>query len=429
MNSKWHNRMNIRTIIMYLVIIAILIDTSTMYRYLTNSPLYGRGFGWPLGLICLAYVILTPGIRVTRTHSLRFNFLVILLLIYAVASGYKIKKFLVSYVGIFVIMFIFAYALYQNEEMKQFLHAFSNVMIAMAVISLICWLFGSVMQILPGRTELTYYWAEKYRVTHTYYYIYFENPSQNIGHESLCNLGVFAEAPGYSGFLTYALLIELILRKGITEKKQRRWTLVRIGILMLTLFTTDSTKGIIAVLIALGIEYLSKETKTQSKKVLKIIGVIGVIAVATFVSASLISSKMDTVSGTTRLDDLRSGFLTFVQHPVFGAGYGNVDAIIANRLRVSEKKGLSMGLTVLLAYGGLWMFGIYCGAAVVSFRNSYFRANRKTWFLIVIILLYNLFISNSGFSNPYIFAVAAAYAAPQVEIGMRQELSDICSQA
>ena len=74
-----------------------------------------------------------------------------------------------------------------------------------------------------------------------------------------------------------------------------------------------------------------------------------------------------------------------------------------------------MGLTVLMAYGGLWLLAIYIGALVVSFRNSYFRAHRKTWFLIVIVLGYNLFISNAAFTDPYIFMVAAAYAYPAGE--------------
>ena len=402
-----------RKIILYLIIIAVLIDSTTMYKYLTNSPLFGGGFGWPLGFLCILYAVQASKLRITNAIKLKLPILILFLLIYVIANNYNAERYLISYVGMFFFLFIFAYVLYQKGEMRAFLRAFSNVMVAIAIISIFFWLFGSILDILPGRTQLSYYWADRYRTTYSYYYLYFENPSQNITHGSICNLGIFTESPGYSGFLTYALLIEIVLGKNITEKKQKRKAILRTIILIVTLFTTNSTKGIIVVLIALAIEYVAKEEKSRIKKVIKVLGSLIAIVVVAYASFTLINGKLETSSGLVRFDDLRSGFQTFLDNPVFGAGYNNVDAIIDHQLVTRGNRGLSMGLTTILAYGGLWLFSIYLGAVVASFRSAYFSLNRKQWILVVIVLLYNLIISNSGFSSPYLFAIAAAYAAPR----------------
>lgn len=406
----------LRKITIYLIIIAVLIDSTTMYRYLTDFPLFGGGGGWLLGFFCILYIFLASKIRITNALKTRLPILILLLLIYAIANSYNAERYLVSYVSMFIILFIFAYALYQTGEMMVFLHAFSNVMIIIAVISLFFWLFGSLMNVLPGRTELSYYWAERYRTTYSYFYLYFENPSQNVSHGLICNLGIFTESPGYSGFLTYALLIEIIFQKRIIGKRKKRKSILKILVLIVTLFTTNSTKGILIVLIALAIEYVVKEEKSRIKKALKIVGAFAVIVVVAYASFSLIDNKLETSSGLVRFDDLRSGFQTFIENPLFGAGFNNADAIIEHQLVSRGNRGLSMGLTTLLAYGGLWLFGIYFGAVVASYKSLYFSTNRKQWVLVVIVLLSNLIISNSGFSCPYIFAIAAAYAAPKAAI-------------
>lgn len=409
------NRTNpnyLRMIVIYLVVIAILIDSPTMYRYLTVSPLYGKGFGTPLGIFCLLYAVQVKTSRLNASLTVRFPILIALLVLYAYLSGYNTNRFMVAYVGTFVFLFVFAYALYQNGEMRVFLRAFTNVMLVVALISLFFWLFGSILNVLPGRVELTYDWAERINPTYTYHWLYFENPIQNMDYSVVRNLGIFTEAPGYSGFLSYAMLAELVLWKELTLKSDKRRAAIRILIFVITLISTSSTKGIIIVLIALAYEYITKETRSKWGDAARLYAGVLIVVAVIYATYGMVGAKLETSSGLTRMDDLSSQFTTFLQHPVLGAGYGNVQAIIQNQVRVRSNNGLSMGLTVLMAYGGLWMLAIYIGALVVSFRNAYFRTHRKTWFLIVIVLGYNLFISNAAFTDPYIFMVAAAYAYP-----------------
>lgn len=407
-------RISISTILIYLIVIAILIDSSTMYRLLVDSPLYNRGFGWPLGLLCLLYVLHSKQIVIGNEIKKRLPVIIVFLSAHALLTRYNVQRYLISFVGVFLVLFIFSYVLVRTGQMRLFLQAFSNIMLILSFISIFFWLFGSIMNVLPGRTMLSYYWADHYRTTYTYWYLYFENPVQNIGHGTICNLGIFAESPGYSGFLTYAMLIELVFRKEYQDKKRKRVSLIRIIIFMITMLTTNSTKGIIAVLIAVSIDYILKDIHNKKQLIIRIVLALMILSFSIAVGYYIIEDKLITNSGIIRLDDLRSGFLAFSEHPFIGVGFENLDAIAEKRLVVRDNNGISMGLTVLLAYGGLWILSFYIGAVVVSYGHAYFKNNKKIWFIIICILLYNLFVSDSAFSDPYIFAIASAYSSPSI---------------
>ncbi|MBQ5951075.1 MAG: hypothetical protein IJL66_02870 [Lachnospiraceae bacterium] len=396
--------------IMYLIVVVVLLDSSTMYRYLTNTPLYGRGFGWLMGILCLLFLVTAGSLSIRQGQLIRLVVIVAAFLVYALVTRYNTNRFLTSFVGVFVCLFLFSCVLYRKGLMQEFLTVYSRVMLILAVVSLFFWLFGSVLDILPGRRELVYYWADHYRTTYTYFYMYFENPVQNNVHSTLCNVGIFAEAPGYSGFLTYALLIEMVTRKFADTKDKQRKAIISIVIFVVTLLSTSSTKGIIVVMIAIAINYVSKGSRNRSAAVVKIVAASVAIAGIAFVSSALIGEKMLTTSGMVRMDDFIAGLKAFLQHPLFGAGYNNSQAIIDFQNVSRSNRGLSMGLTVLMSYGGLWLLSIYVGAAAVSYKSQYFRTNRSVWFLVIAVLVFNLLISNSAFSIPYIFLLAAAYA-------------------
>lgn len=397
---------------MYLIVVVILLDSATMYRYVTTSPLYGRGFGLELGCLCVLFVLLSGRLSIRTGTLVRLLAVVAVFLVYALVTRYNTSRFLTSFVGAFVFLFLFAYFLYRRGEMQKFLRVFSNVMLVMCFVSLFFWLFGSLLDLLPGRTELTYYWANRYRTTFTYAYLYFENPVQNSVHGTICNLGIFTEAPGYSSFLTYALLIEMVFRKLAVTKEKRRDCFRRIVVFMVTLLSTSSTKGIMVVMLAIAIEYIAKGSRTRLLSVVKVVATVLVIAVIAYVGNNMISQKLTTTSGIVRWDDFVAGIEAFLEHPLFGSGYQNSQAVIDYQDVTRTNRGLSMGLTVLLAYGGLWLTAVYLGAVRAAYDIRLFSEKKSIWFLVVAVLFFNLLISNAAFSIPYIFLLAAAYAAP-----------------
>lgn len=409
-----NRKIQLHNIIKYIIILVLLFDTTTMWKYVTTSLLYGKSFGTTIGLLVLFDIIVSWRLKIDKRTVKRMIIIILILGIYAALSLYNIPKYLSGFLGVFIYFYIYSFFLYKNNKMADFLNAFSNVMIIISIVSLFFWLFGSVWNILPGRTQLTYEWAKSFRTTYSYFNLYFENPLQNKAHGALCNLGVFTESPGYSGYLIYGFLIDLAkrMRLSVNAKKERRTSDIRLMIYMITLITSFSSKGIIAVLIIVFIQYISKQTKGKKEFAIRlIIGVIILIG-ASLASTYLLEDKLSKTSGSIRMDHLQASIKAFVHNPLIGVGYKNSNEIIKYTALKQSQTGLSMGLTVLLAYGGIYLFAFYCGAAVRAYYFEYFRKNKKTYALILSVLIFNLFVSNSAYDNAYLFMISAAYALP-----------------
>lgn len=402
-----------RRLLLYAIVIAVLIDSYTMYRYLTNSPLFGKSFSVVLGLLCFIYIFSSKRLNICKSFISRVVLIVLYLFLYNIVSRSAFPDFLKSYIGVFILFSFLAYFLYQNNDYEYFIKAFCNVMLIICCLSLFFWLFGSILNIIPGRSLKEYYWTGRYQQTYTYYYLYFENISQNKGYAVVRNLGVFLEAPGFSGFLIYALISEMVLKKirRKIDKRGRTESNIRVTILTITMLSTGSTKGILAVMIAFVLEYISKGSKNNYVLAVKILAGVLICVGVWIIGNELVESKMSRRSGIVRMDDLIAGVKTFINNPLWGVGYRNVKGIQQYQQVVDRaNNGLSMGIAVILAYGGLWLSMFYIWAIVLSRKIPLFKNNSSLWYLVVILLVYNLFISNSGFSNEYIFILASVYS-------------------
>ena len=100
------NNLNLKLITIYLVVAAIIIDATSMYRYLTNSPLFDKGFRLPLSMICLLYVLQSKSFKVNNAIRIRLPIVMIVLFIYAYVTRSTSDRFLVSYVGAFFFLFV-----------------------------------------------------------------------------------------------------------------------------------------------------------------------------------------------------------------------------------------------------------------------------------------------------------------------------------
>ena len=410
------------------LIFFVLLDQNTMWSFLIYSPIYGKGFGWATGVTCLIIVLLSRKFSRDYNTIIMLMFLVAVLCFYALMTRYNVTRFFMSYVSIMVCMYLLSVSLYRNNNMKAFLSTYSNVMLTIAIVSLFFWVFGSLLNVMPGRTEVIYDWAGDNRVSYTYYYLYFENPLQNRGERFSRNIGIFPEAPGYSTFLTYGMLIDVIKREDIKDAIKKRKNLIRIIIYFVTLVSTGSSKGIIIVMAVMAIKYIFAKSNRAWKQLVKTIICSVVFFSVLVASVYLIEDKLSTGSGITRMDDFQAGLKTWMQHFFFGAGYMNGDAIRANQLVVRDNEGMSMGIAVMLGYGGLLFLLLYIGAAYYILNGSYFKTRKKEWILLCIVLLVELFISNGAFDTPWIFLIAAAYASPREKSVKIDSWREICSQ-
>ena len=414
------NKKSLQLFIAYGIVLCIILSGPVMYNYITIHKIGNQFFKIGYVLLCIVSILLEKELPVKAIYgSVIFS---LFLFLYACATRYNIKGLLLGFWMPLIVLFIYSCLLAQNNEMHFVLMAYVDIMIVISLISLFFWLFGSILDILPGKTALQYIWGfdgEHTYNTMTYKYLYFENPIQAIstaGHTVFRNTGIFVEAPGFASYLIYALCIEFFYKKAQNKKN--------ILIFVLAMASTLSGKGLISLIIILGLYYLfykkssvSIGVKIAVSLITIVIGVIGALFV--------FSSRFDTSSGAARWDHFRSSLITWLHYPLFGAGYSNTPAINKYFQLAFTPKGMSMGLTTLLAFGGIYFLSLYFVVIFLLVNSQYTRPYRKGIVLFSCVAFFDLLISAVGYSAHIIMLIALGYAAAIIkrdEIGFQYEL-------
>lgn len=405
-----YNRYRFKDILMYLTVFSLIADFACMWKLVDHSVIGNIPIGILSGILCLIQIVLEPHIFMPSRKQIQLIFIGAALLLYILLTRYNIASFLKGYFAVFVCYYLYTNYLFTTKRILRFFKAFSNIVCFISICSLFFWFLGSVLQIMPGRTSTTYFWASEDLPTYTYFHLYYENPIQNIGQSIARNVGVFTEAPGYSSILTYALLIEFGIKN--SEKTRSRW--VRIMILSCTMITTFSTKGIIAALLLFYLDFVLAKTSNKYIKVMKILSSACLILVVVYVGVSLASARLNTGSGAMRIDDIQSEIKAWLDSPLWGVGYENDEAIWKYQTVIRDSGGLSMGITVIMAYGGLLFLALYVIPVFITYKSPFFHRYKKIWISTIVLLVYNLFISNCGYYNLFIFLLAAGYTIPLV---------------
>ena len=273
-----------------------------------------------------------------------------------------------------------------REEHKQKLfETVENIVLIIASVSLFFWIFGSLLGVLnPSGIEYTT-WIVDGRETaiNKYYNLYFETQTQNFfGAKIMRNSAIFTEGPMCSFMFCYAIFIELFKKKHTDYKK--------IILLSIAVLSTFSTTGYVIVIAALFIKYMLTRTHNKLEFILRIVLIPVVLIAVVIVFEYLLESKLETTSGSTRIDDFVAGLCAWRDQPLMGNGFNNSTSIIqymsTNRM---NNTGLSNSLVQMLAYGGLYIIVPYVGA---SAYGIYKIARRRDWnefaFVIMFIIMF-----------------------------------------
>ena len=291
----------------------------------------------------------------------------------------------VSYYKTYYLVILFWLLCYMilQEDVRNIWKAFVNITVCLAAISLIFYFGGTLMHIIPstGVTGLDWGTWDTDSVK-TYLGIYYESQSMKVSESTriMRNTGMFSEAPMFNMVLCTALAAEIFLKEHYNK--------IKAGILVITIFTTLSTTGILFIM-ALAVLYFSEYAfqkgiiARHKKTILLLIGT-GVILGIIFIWVKTFSPA-GTGSVNIRTDHLKATIKTFWENPVFGAGYQNSKASLAN---AQYKQGMSVGLTYFLACGGtilgLVLFFPYIANIVEAVRNRSFKeVCFETLFLIL----------------------------------------------
>ena len=385
----------------------ILIDTRSIYMNITTTPGILNIFRYFAPIIFLAGMFLfSPKIeikKIERTITVVGLLLCYLLVYFLLQSNHRgsLLKITIPFVAVLVYYFLWG----KYDDTPALLITIKNIILTIAIVSLLLWLLGSVLNIIKPSGYVFSTWTSTgipERGAH-YFYLYFETQEATMGSilsEAFTrNTAIFVEAPMASFYFTVGLLIEYI-----TDKN-----LLKMVVLMLAIFSTLSVTGYCIVAIFIFLHYIQSESKSRISKLIKF--VFFPIAIMIIISFLLffLSAKMGTKSADARTDDFVVCFKTWLQSPIFGVGIGNNEAIYANMdgWRIKEM-GLSNSPTQILAHGGLYISTLYLGAILSGYYHIMKNKNKKMFiFLTIFLINFTFAITSYIYLTLYIFVFVA----------------------
>ena len=348
----------------YVFLFIIIYFSADTLLFGTNSDSRFIKFGYVVSLTCFVSLTISLRNNLNRICAQR-SFIYIggmiiccllsMLVNYDFNYGYFLKIFLL----LFAILYINKYPL------AEFSIIFTNVILIVCIFSLI----GYIIMILNNGILPT-----PFITINTY-------------DRGFYNLG-FAISPNYTrqirnwsffrepGVFQIYVIIALFFHLTYTNK----FSILKILIYIVTVFTTLSTTGYIALIGIFAIIILRNNTFTKKKKMLLIcliVIIISYIAIYTnllsfdvnYQRQSVLGKFYDLQRGTTisRIGSFYGNIQLFLKSPLFGIGLGGIDrdflTIITQKYYVNAAANTNMLLIQFSAhgfiYGCLWTLGMY----------------------------------------------------------------------
>lgn len=240
----------------------------------------------------------------------------------------------------------------QENAVSFFLKDTSVIIFVLALVSLFFFTFGQNLSIIKPNRSVMIAWGGNQDVL-SWFGIHFnaQGTSYN-GFTHGRNTGIFVEAPQYAFLLCYALIIELFMNK--------KTSIIKTFILLLTIYSTVSTTGIMIMIISLGIRFVIYRPKTRLLKYLKS-AIIPFLVLFLILTVFSIYKEKTTFgySYAIRSNNNKLAWINFLKSPIIGMGFK------------SDVLGISGGntstLTQSLQEGGLLFFSFYFFPFLKSF--------------------------------------------------------------
>lgn len=206
-----------------------------------------------------------------------------------------------------------------------------------------------------------------------------------------------------------ALAVNILLCGRINKE-----TIIKSIILIATIFSTYSTTGIILVLLivlfAVMMRYKEKLLKTTSRANQKVRAILFILGVIVFIiSAYFVYQRMQTNSYSRRIEDYSAGFQSWIEHPIMGNGFQNLEATEKYMISSRLNKGQANSIMKILSQGGIYLISFYLIAifGVVRYSVKYKNYN----ILMFTFIMFVLFCLNSfGYSCLVINLIAVGYS-------------------
>lgn len=365
-----------------IIAICIILDCESVWKWMRGSGYFRLilELCFTTSLICLLLIKKHIIQRKEYTVSIYIGLYLAFFLIYNMFINSARIIYTIEFVITIALMLL---ALHDEKIIRDVLQRCSIVLCPMAVISLFFWLFGSVCHILKPLQTLTVYISNVPLTKSSYFFLQYEMQQEEIlGIPGLCrNTGIFLEGPKYVLILSLLLAYELFIAY-ITSYK-------RCIVFSLTILSTMSMTGIYAVcLIWILWLFVHFPAKTAKGFIVRICFITAFFLAGTriaFYFDNSFSAKSNTASYNTRMDNYRAGFAAWIEKPLLGSGYQNMNDIISHysSFRLNDI-GYSNSIFRVLAQGGLYLFSMYLIPMCKAVKDSIQKKDgRKAAFLLV----------------------------------------------
>ena len=292
----------------------------------------------------------------------------------------------------------------QNKyEVNEFSKKVTNVVCGLSIISLIFFIMGSILDVIPYKETVINWGGENIRKN--YFYLHFDTQKTNIfNREIIRNSGVFPEAPIYAFILCVGVLYSFLGK----EKRFKRL------IIEATIITTVSSTGIIFIILINIINYLlySKE-KWKKNRLLIILNLVIIpllTALSIYAIIYLFNNKVNDGSNSysLRVDDYNASYMAWKEHKILGNGYMNTSETerYMDKTYRKESMGQSNAIGRYAAEGGVYM--IMTNFIIYIFLI--FRENKRNEFVLLGIgMMYLILLTNIPYNLITIISLVVAY--------------------
>lgn len=378
----------------YVIAFFIILNTQSVFSASIDK-------NYNLKILLVIFLVFRIGTLIV-SNSIVYNKLILFIsiwtsyiLVFIIINPVNISDFFTKFYIILILLVIY-FTLSSN---KNIMRIYPNIIFILAIISLFFWVFGSLLNILHPTGTMHIFWGNE-RFAGSYFNLYFQwqNDIPILGKYIYRNIGIFGEGPMYSLNLSIAFLLDYLINE---DRSKFRYI-----VYIITIISTISTTGIL--LVSLAVTYKLVFSNMSRSNLTKVI-VIAPVAIffLYFISNKLISQKLETASGSTRMDDYIAGFKAWRIHPIFGSGFNNIELRqqFSSSVRLSRSAtGFTNSIMSVLINGGLYFFATYLYTFYYWIKKGI--ANRNI--TVAIYLIIYLFLTTT-FENTAVMLAIIAY--------------------
>lgn len=405
---------NLESLCCYVLAVMIIASTRSMWIYRVDSIISYEQLVILADLFMLAAFFAISAAR--KSLIVKASTISIITLILAVIYTPLAQTNHLVYVALFLFtLFCSILFLCSLDEKKRLWYSIENIMLVLSVLSLLFYVGGTVLNIIPSSGTTTFEWAYT-RTCDNYYNLYYEAQKLNMGSGFFVtrNCGIFTEAPMFSFLLGTALAVDIFLRNNMSKWK--------CFIYIITIITTRSTAGILTVLLCAFLYYACIASRSKKHDIRRgVLVVIGFLAVG--ISIFVLGDKLEQDSGSTsvgvRSDHIIACLKAWINSPLIGQGYLNQDAVMEYE---SYQQGISIGWLYMLATGGILLFSTLLIPFVANVVKHVKRKQYEQFSFEFVVFFLFFFTAISG--TP-IIVFYIAYLANGTSVRARENVKSI----